>query len=79
MVELSDTLRRLPIHSSRPRNFRSPSSVNRKLGNFAAVDPDFPGAGLDAGGRLDRAVFAEFQGRAPMLAATAAQIRASAR
>lgn len=59
VIVLSDTLRRLPINPGRPANYRSPASVNRKLGNFAALDPGFPGAGLAAAGTLDRVVFDE--------------------
>ena len=32
-----------------------------KLSNFLAVDPNYAGKGLKAGGKLDKAIFEEFQ------------------
>jgi hypothetical protein len=76
VVVLSDDLRSLPLDRARPSNYRSPASVTRKLGNFASIDPKFPGTGLPAAGKLDRAVFEQFLGRPDALAAEVACIRA---
>ena len=75
VIALSETLRGLGIHQGLAPNFRSPASVNRKLGNFAALDPRFPGTGLIAGGRLDRAVFSEFASDPSVLAEEAQRVR----
>jgi 5-methylcytosine-specific restriction protein A len=62
VVELSGLLHRLPIHDSRPDapRFRNPNGVAMKLGNFAALDPTYPGVGLRSGGHRDREVWERF-------------------
>jgi 5-methylcytosine-specific restriction enzyme A len=57
--ELSAFLSSLPIHTVRPdlERFRNPNGVALKLANFAALDPQYPGAGMRAGGRLDAIVW----------------------
>ena len=56
IIELSRLLNSLPIHSSvsREAEFRNPNGVSMKLGNFLSLDPEYPGAGLKRGGRLER-------------------------
>ena len=51
VIELSDLLNSLPIHSDNTRigNFRNPNGVSMKLGNFRRLDPNFEGAGLPHG------------------------------
>jgi 5-methylcytosine-specific restriction protein A len=59
--ELSDLLRRLPIHpvESRAENFRSPDSVSSKTTDLMTDHPDYKGA-RTRGSRLDRQVVEEF-------------------
>jgi 5-methylcytosine-specific restriction enzyme A len=75
--DLSDTLRTAFLHprQGRPANFRSPASVVMKLMNFRALDPEYGGKGLSAGGRGDRAVWDDFCEEPARLAATASAIR----
>src|SRR5215470_11549725 len=59
IVELSDLLNGLPIHTVRPdlEKFRNPNGVVLKITNFAALDPQYPGAGMSRGSRLDAVVW----------------------
>jgi len=74
--ELSETLRRLSAHPKerQPDNYRTGSSVRRKLGNFAAAQT--AGLGLPNGNRMDAAILWEFFGNRDDLFAQAAAIRA---
>ena len=47
VIELSEALNRLPIHSHRPDHarFRNPNGVALKLANFSALDPSYPAGG----------------------------------
>jgi 5-methylcytosine-specific restriction enzyme A len=80
VIELSEVLNALPIHTVRPdeERFRNPNGVAMKLGNFASHDPDYPGTGLDAGGRRDRQVWDRYADDPDTLARLAASIRAGA-
>lgn len=80
VVELSAVLNALPIHTNRPdaEKFRNPNGVAMKLGNFRALDPNDPAAGLDAGGRRDGEVWDHFAGDPETVARLAATIRAGA-
>lgn len=80
VVDLSQVLNALPIHVSRPdRNkFRSPNAVAMKLGNFAALDSAYPGAGLQSGGRGDATVWDDFVSRRDDLHRLAEQLRRGA-
>ena len=51
VIELSNLLNSLPIHSedTRSENFRNPDGVSMKLANFRRLDPNFEGAGLQHG------------------------------
>jgi 5-methylcytosine-specific restriction protein A len=53
--ELSAFLNSLPIHTVRPdlETFRNPNGVSLKLANFAALDSQYPGAGMRSVGRSD--------------------------
>lgn len=79
IVELSQILNELPIHSHGPgqENFRNPNSVYMKLCNFLRLDPDYPGVGLDAGSKLDEIVWNEYASDRARLAQTARAIRES--
>jgi 5-methylcytosine-specific restriction protein A len=60
--KLSDLLNRLPIHTgdNRHEKFRNPNGVGMKLGNFLRYDPEYGGAGLSRGNRLEGDVWNEF-------------------
>src|SRR5690554_6763003 len=64
VIALSNLLRQLPIHQHRPdpERFRNPNAVCMKLWNFARLDPSYKGAGLEAGSKLDEAIWDEFAG-----------------
>ncbi len=51
VIELSDLLNRLPIHSHRPQadKFRNANGVNLKLANLAHLDPSYAGTGMARG------------------------------
>ena len=51
VIELSNLLNSLPIHSQelRSEKFRNPVGVSMKLGNFRRLDPNIEGAGLQHG------------------------------
>ncbi len=77
VIELSEFLNKLPVHALEVRDskFRNANGVGKKLGNFAAIDPDYPGRGLEARSHLDDEVWAEFWHDKKRLASTAQQIR----
>ena len=62
VVALSELLNALPIHANRPDGdrFRNPNGVYMKLGNFLRFDPDYTGAGLSRGGKLEEEIWREF-------------------
>ncbi|WP_274474216.1 HNH endonuclease [Mangrovimonas aestuarii] len=62
IIELSEVLNKMPIHSNRPiRNkFRNPNGVGLKLSNFLAIDPDYKGRGMKSYSKLDFLLFNEF-------------------
>lgn len=62
IIELSEILNKLPIHEERPDEvkFRNPNGVGLKLSNFLAIDPDYPGKGMESYSKLDKEVFDEF-------------------
>jgi 5-methylcytosine-specific restriction enzyme A len=74
---LSELLNALPIHPDRPdpQKFRNVNGTYMKLCNFLALDPEYRGKGLEAGGRLEQAVWAEFVGDRDRLARIAKAIR----
>jgi len=74
---LSDLLRAFPVEPELAADpqFRSLASVNRKLANFLALDPQGEGGGLDRGGAGTREVWREFASEPDRLHATADAIR----
>jgi hypothetical protein len=74
--ELSETLGRLSAHPKemQPANYRTGSSVRRKLGNFAAAQT--AGSGLPNGNRMDAAILWEFFSNRDDLRAQEEAIRA---
>jgi 5-methylcytosine-specific restriction protein A len=79
IAALSELLNKLPIHPDRPdaAKFRNVNGTYMKLCNFLALDPDYQGKGLEAGGRLEREVWAEFALDRARLALVAEAIRRS--
>lgn len=77
IIELSRLLNLLPIHKIRPDKvkFRNPNGVSLKLGNLLAVDPNYQGAGMKRGSKLDRLVFEEFFGKQKELHQIAKRIK----
>lgn len=79
VLALSAFLRTAPVVTPADRvTFRNASGVAMKLGNFAALDPAVPGAGLSRGGAGDADVWDKFWADPARLAATAAAIRIAA-
>jgi hypothetical protein len=80
VIALSEFLRHLDLHppEGNPDTFRSPTSVKLKLANFAAVDPDYQGVGLQQGGRRDAEIWDEFAIDRERLVQETAAIRARA-
>ena len=80
IIALSDTLNSLPIHprGDHQENFRNPNGVYMKLCNFLRFDPEYKGAGLQAGGKHEESIWEEFANDPERLTATAAAIRTGA-
>lgn len=80
VIELSETLNRLPIFDIKPdqEKFRNPNGVTLKLSNFLALDPSYPGKGMEAFSRLDKELFEEFSGKRQLLRKLAHEIKAVA-
>ena len=79
VVELSELLNKLPIHTIRPdaQKFRNPNGVALKLGNFKSFDPDYKGTGLKGGSKLDEEVFNEFYENLSQLRSIANNIKSA--
>jgi len=62
VVELSELLNRLSIHTDRPDavRFRNPNGVYMKLCNFLRFDPAYSGSGLTRGGKLEAEIWNDF-------------------
>ena len=77
VVNLSQVLNNLTIHSERPdeARFRNPNGVALKLANFAAIDPNYNSRGMARGGKRDVMVWNRYSSDQDTLAATAAAIR----
>jgi 5-methylcytosine-specific restriction protein A len=77
VAALSELLNKLPIHPDRPdaAKFRNINGTYMKLCNFLALDSDYKGKGLEAGGRLEREIWSEFVSDRERLARIAETIR----
>ena len=77
IADLSRTLNSLPLHSYRPDEgrFRNPNGVQMELANFLALDPDYPGKGLQKVGKLQQLVWDEFSAKRQELAKIAIAIK----
>jgi 5-methylcytosine-specific restriction protein A len=62
IIGLSRVLNMLAINTDKlePDKFRNPNGVYMKLCNFLRYDPDYPGVGLQRGGRLEETIWNEF-------------------
>lgn len=83
VVELSELLNRLPIHTDRPdqHTFRNPNGVHMKLGNFKRVDPKYTAEGrlgLTRGNQKEFEVWDRFANDPADLARVVAELRARA-
>lgn len=83
VVELSEVLNRLPIHTDRPdeHTFRNANGVHMKLGNFKRVDPKYTGdgrVGLSRGNQKEPEVWERFADDREALARVVAELRARA-
>lgn len=78
VIEVSELLNRLPLHTDRPdaERFRNPNGVALKLANFAALDPSYDGKGMQRGGRRDAEIWELYSGNEAALREAAARIRA---
>lgn len=79
VAALSEVLNALPIHPDRPdaARFRNVNGTYMKLCNFLALDPEYEGKGLEAGGKLEQVVWDEFAHDRNRLAKVALAIRRS--
>lgn len=77
IIALSEILNRLPIFNFKPdlQTFRNPNGVTLKLSNFKALDPNYPGKGMEAYSKLDKQVFEEFSSDIKRLHKIANEIR----
>ena len=77
VIELSSVLRVLTVHPERPDpdRFLNPSGVAMKLGNFAALDPNYTGSGMTQYGKLDAEVWERYASDEDALAEAAAAIK----
>ncbi|GGH18138.1 HNH endonuclease [Sphingobacterium alkalisoli] len=80
VIELSDTLNKLPIHGDKEEyeKFRNPNGVGLKLSNFLALDDTYKGKGMVATSKLDKEVFSDFKNKRELLAQLAQAIRSTA-
>lgn len=79
VIALSDLLNRLPIHPHAGiEKFRNANGVAMKLSNFLALDPGYPGTGLQSASKLDKAVFNEFSNDRETMEKLATAIRSTA-
>ncbi|WP_293952399.1 MULTISPECIES: HNH endonuclease [unclassified Sphingobacterium] len=69
VVELSNTLNKLPIHEDKDdyEKFRDPNGVGLKLSNFLSLDRTYSGKGMASTSKLDKEVFEEFKDNKEML------------
>jgi 5-methylcytosine-specific restriction protein A len=77
VIQLSELLNALPIHSARPdaERFRNANGVYMKLCNFLRFDPSYTGSGLSRGNRLEEEVWRDFSENRAELSRIASAIR----
>ena len=79
VIELSDLLNKLPIHSkSKPGvTFRNPNGVGMKLSNFLRYDPEYAGKGLQRGSKLEEEVWGQYANERQQLRSVAEAIKSN--
>src|SRR5690606_30181092 len=79
IVELSNILNKLPIHSDREQfeRFRNPNGVGLKLSNFLALDDSYAGKGMTSTSKLDKEVFTDFKDKRELLSKLAKSIKST--
>ena len=77
VLALSRVLNGLPMaqDAKDPTTFRNPNGVSMKIYNFKRFDPEYKGAGLSRGNKLEEVVWDEFASDPARLAAVADAIR----
>lgn len=77
VIQLSRLLKQMPIYPEplRQGNFRNLSGITMKIANFMALDPEYSGVGLRAGGKLDQIVWDEFSNNPDFLRTVADTIK----
>jgi 5-methylcytosine-specific restriction protein A len=75
VIELSELLNKLGIHSTYTSKFRNPNGVYMKMGNFLSLDPEYSGVGLKGVSKLDQVIWKEFFRNREYLENTATAIR----
>lgn len=80
VVQLSEILNGLPLEDDRSRDarYRNPNGVAMKLGNFARLDPEYPGTGLSRGGKGEEVLWERYANDRESLHRLADQLRAAA-
>ena len=79
--KLSEFLNQLwgEVGGVRNQTFRNPNAVYMKLMNFHRFDPEYPGKGLERGGKADRDVWNRFSSNREELSAVVGNIRHASR
>lgn len=67
IIELSELLNELPLHSEKEERFRNANGVALKLSNFLALDDSYSGKGMSSTSKLDKEVFDEFKDHKDLL------------
>ena len=77
VITLSDFLNDLTLQSEGPssKRFRNPNAVAFKLGNFASIDPNHAGRGMDRYSENDKVIWNQYSSDRDKLSSTAAAIR----
>jgi len=77
IVELSETLNKLPIFHEKPNNdkFRNANGASMKLSNFLALDDNYSGIGMKSYSKKDLELFSEFSEDRGLLSNLAKKIK----
>lgn len=77
IIELSELLNELPLHTEKEERFRNANGVALKLSNFLALDEAYTGKGMSSTSKLDKEVFKEFENNKTLLRTLAEAIKIS--
>lgn len=75
IIELSELLNELPLHTEKEERFRNANGVALKLSNFLALDEAYTGKGMSSTSKLDKEVFKEFENNKTLLRTLAEAIK----